>query len=96
VENDNLTLVVENHKINYDRTNHKLAPVDDKLGMTEYQYRKFLSTFGYSMSELRRWMNSEVLNVGYHFPYNTDQIDTRFSFKEDVMYVFLEFEEDVV
>jgi len=63
------------------------------MDMSDYEYRKFLSTFGFSMNELKKWLNQDVFGDGQAFPYKMDQLDTRFAFREDRLHIFLEFEE---
>lgn len=94
VENDVMDLFIDSHKINFDRRyGASLKPKDDKMGMSDYEYRKFLSTFGFTMNELKKWLNELVLAGGVAFPYKMDQLDTRFAFREDRLHIFLEFEE---
>ena len=89
-----MDLFIDSHKINFDRRyGNKLTPKDDQLGMSDYEYRKFLSTFGFSMNELKKWLNQSVLDGGVAFPYKMDQLATRFAFQEDRLHIFLEFEE---
>lgn len=94
VKDDVMDLFIDSHKINFDRRyGHKLVPKVDHLGMSEYEYRKFLSTFGFSMNELKKWLNKSILAGGVAFPYKMDQLDTKLAFYEDRMHIFLEFEE---
>lgn len=64
------------------------------MGMSDYEYRKFLSTFGFAMNEMKKWLNQSILAGGVAFPFKMDQLDTRFAFKEDRLHIFLEFEEN--
>lgn len=62
--------------------------------MSENQYREFLSTFGFTMNEIKKWFNDVVLIDGVDFPYSIDEIDSRIKFAEKTMHIFIEVEDN--
>lgn len=66
----------------------------DTLKTTENEYREFLSTFGYSLNQMKNYFNQVILPKGLHFPYSVDEIETDVKFKEGSMHVFLQIEQN--
>lgn len=66
----------------------------DSLKTTENEYREFLSTFGYSLNQMKNYFNQVILPKGLHFPYSVDEIETDVKFKEGSMHVFLQIEQN--
>ena len=69
-------------------------PVKDTLKTTENEYREFLSTFGYSLNQMKNYFNQVILPKGLHFPYSVDEIETDVKFKEGSMHVFMQMEQN--
>jgi len=64
------------------------------MDVTENEYREFLSTYGFTMNYIKKWMNDVYFRDGIPFPYNINEFKTSVSFKEKSMHVMLEVEED--
>jgi hypothetical protein len=60
--------------------------------LSENQYREFLSTFGFTMNEIKKWANDVILIDGVDFPYTIDEIYSKVKFTEKTMHVFIEVE----
>lgn len=74
---DVLYMSILSHKLDNDNKGAQQAyPVKDSIGITENEYREFLSTFGYYLNKQKDWLNDHVLNNGrgVHLPMGTDEI----------------------
>jgi len=69
-------------------------PIRNSMGMTEADYREFVSTFGFTLNYLKKWLNDVVLRNGIVFPYNTHEFDTSLKFAEKSMHIIIEVEDD--
>ena len=66
----------------------------NNMDLTENDYREFLSTFGFTMNYLKKWLNDVYFRDGLFFPYNVSEFKTRVGFKEKSMHIMLEVEDD--
>jgi len=92
-EEDILYMRILSHKLD---NNSKYAqtsmPAKDNIGVTENEYREFLSQFGFYMNKQKAFLNDKVLNNGngIHLPMGTDEIKVNLTFKDKSMHIFLE------
>ena len=63
------------------------------MELTENEYREFLSTYGFCMNFIKKWMNDVYLREGIYFPYNVEEFYTTVFFKEKSMHIMLEVED---
>ena len=65
----------------------------NSMKLTSNEYREFLSTFGFTMNFMKKWMNDVYLREGIYFPYGVDEFYTTVFFKEMSMHIMLEVED---
>lgn len=93
-EHDIVYIKLLNHKLDIDsKFGQRSQPVMNNMDMSENDYREFLSTFGFTMNYLKKWLNDVYFREGLFFPYNISEFDTRLSFKEKSMHIMLEVED---
>ena len=88
-ENDVVFVRVLNNKIDSRNNERKNLPVRNKMDMTTNEYREFLSTFGFTMNYMKKWLNEVIFRDGIKFPYKPDQLLTTLAFLEGSMHVML-------
>lgn len=94
-EDDILFIKILNLKLDIDsRFGQRSAPIRDGMDLTENEYREFLSTYGFAMNFIKKWMNDVYLREGIFFPYGVDEFYTTVFFKEKSMHVMLEVEDN--
>jgi hypothetical protein len=49
--------------------NRKL-PIRNSMNMSSNDYREFISTFGFTLNWMKKWLNEVVWANGLTFPYN--------------------------
>jgi hypothetical protein len=76
------------------RFGQRSAPVRDGMDLTENEYREFLSTYGFAMNWVKKWMNDVYLRNGILFPWGMDEFYTSVYFQEQSMHIMLEVEDD--
>jgi hypothetical protein len=60
IKDDLMFIHLLNHKLNVDsKFGVKSSPIRNTLDITENEYREFLSTFGFSMNFMKKWLNDE-------------------------------------
>lgn len=65
-------------------------PVRNSMSLTENEYREFLSTFGFSMNYLKKYLNDVVFREGVLFPYNMEELYTAVDFNEGQMHILFD------
>lgn len=94
-ENDIMYIKLLNHKLDIDsKFGQRSQPIMNNMELTENEYREFLSTFGFTMNYIKKWLNDVYFRDGIFFPYNVSEFDTRVSFKEKSMHIMLEIEDN--
>jgi len=89
-------LNILNHKLDLNnKYSQTEAPVKNTMMVTENEYREFLQSLGFTLNEMKKWMNDVILLDGVKFPYALDEIKTEVKFVEGSMHVFLEIEKNV-
>jgi hypothetical protein len=63
-ENDVVFVKVLNNKIDSRNNVRKNLPVRNTMDMTTNEYREFLSTFGFTMNYMKKWLNEVVFRDG--------------------------------
>ena len=92
-ENDVVFVTFLNHKLDSDaKYGHRTLPLRNSMQMTEVEYREFLSSWGFTMTYLKKWVNEDVLVNGIQFPYTMEEFYTTLKFKEKSMHLMLEVE----
>lgn len=70
-DDDVVYLTLLEHKLDVDaHFESQTAPKNTTLDITTGEYREFLSSFGFYMNYLRKYMNNVVFKNGIKFPYN--------------------------
>jgi len=77
--NDIVTINILNNKIDAQAHTRKAA-LRNSMKMNDNDYREFLSTFGFTLNYMKKWLNDVVLRNGIQFPYNTKEFDTELKF----------------
>jgi len=67
-------------KLDIDPTYGKPKPTRTSLDLDQRDYRKFLSTFGLSLMEVKTLLNDVVMIDGVTFPFSVDEIFTTVDF----------------
>jgi len=58
----------------------KRMPVRNNMDMGEGDYREFLSSYGFFLSDFKKWLNNDYLSWGIKFPYNPKEFYTTVTF----------------
>lgn len=96
VTDDIMYLNILNHKLDLNnKFSQTTAPVKNTMSVTENEYREYLQALGFTLNEMKKWMNDVILLDGIKFPYSIDEVKTEVKFQEGSMHVFLEVEKDV-
>jgi len=94
-EDDVMDIRILNNKLSTDSNiSHRQMPRRESMGMTEGDYAEFVSTFGFMLNHLKRWLNDDVFSKGWPFPFSMDEFATSVTFKEKSFHMMLEVEED--
>jgi|APSaa5957512535_1039671.scaffolds.fasta_scaffold331075_1 hypothetical protein len=70
----------------------KSMAVRNSMKMTRNEYREFLSTFGFTMNFMKKWMNDVTLRGGVNLPFSMEELYTTVDFQEKSAHIFLEVE----
>jgi len=93
-EHDVMYIKLLNHKLDLDnKFGQRSQPIKNGMELTENEYREYLSTLGFTMNYLKKWLNDVYFRDGLFFPYNISEFDTRVAFKEKSMHIMLEVED---
>lgn len=94
-DDDILMMNILNLKLDITHKNGlKSMPSKNSMNMTKEDYKEFISTFGFWLNALKKWLNEEMLREGVFFPYGVDEFYTRLNFKEKQMHIMLEVEKE--
>jgi hypothetical protein len=47
-------------------------PIRNSMNMNSNDYREFVSTFGFTMNWMKKWLNEVVWANGMYFPYSPE------------------------
>ena len=95
MKDDVMFIKLLNHKLDVDgRKGQKSQPIRNNMDMSENEYREFLSTYGFTLNYIKKWLNDVYLREGIPFPYNISEFKTELSFKEKSMHIMLEVEDE--
>lgn len=82
-EDDILFINLLNLKLDIDsRFGQRSAPIRDGMELTENEYREFLSTYGFALNYMKKWLNDVHFREGIHFPFNPEEFYTTLNFQE--------------
>ena len=77
IENDIAFINIQNNKLDMSKISSiKSKPMRDVMKMTKNEYREFLSTFGFTMNFMKKWMNDVTLRNGVYLPFKMNEILT--------------------
>jgi hypothetical protein len=93
VDNDVAFITILNNKLDLPKKNTKEEPIRNSMKLTNNEYREFLSTFGFTMNFMKKWMNDVTLRGGVKLPYNMEEIYTSVDFSTKAAHIFLEVED---
>lgn len=89
-------LNILNHKLDL---NNKFAqttsPEKNTIDVTENEYREFLQSLGFTLNEMKKWLNDVILLDGIKFPYKLDEIKSEIKFQQGSMHWFMELEDNL-
>lgn len=89
-DDDIVYITLKENKLDVDSQGHATAPKFTQLDITEAEYREFVSSFGFYMNYLKKYLNNVYFKNGLKFPYNPDEIYTTVDFKPQSMHIFLD------
>jgi hypothetical protein len=82
-KDDILFIKILNLKHDIDgRFGQRSKPIRDGMNLTENEYREFLSTYGFAMNFIKKWMNDVYLREGIVFPWGIDEFYTSVYYNE--------------
>lgn len=93
LENDVAFIEIVNNKLDLSKNRVKSAPVRNSMKMTKNEYREFLSTLGFNMNFMKKWMNDVTLRGGVNMPFTMNEIYTTVDFQPKSAHIFMEVEE---
>jgi len=62
------------------------------MQLTSNEYREFISSFGFYMNYMKKWLNNVYFKNGLTFPYNPQELYTTLEFQEKQLHVMIEVE----
>jgi hypothetical protein len=86
-------VTILNNKLDFSKVKGKTAPIRNSMKITKNEYRQFLTTFGFTMNFMKKWMNDVTLRGGVALPYSMDEIYTTIDFQTKSAHIFLEVED---
>jgi hypothetical protein len=82
-ENDQIKIDILNMKPDPTGAHMKRqAPVRNSMKMSHTDYREFISTFGFTMNWMKKFLNQVEWADGLSFPYDTTEINSTIQFQE--------------
>jgi hypothetical protein len=76
-ENDIMFIKLLNHKLDIDnKFGQRSQPIRNSMELTENEYREFLSTYGFTLDYIKKFLNDVYFRNGVFFPYNVSEFDT--------------------
>ena len=86
---------IVNLKLDIDKKFSKAKPTRTSLDLDKRDYKKFLTTFGLTLMEVKTLLNDVVMIDGVAFPFSVDEIFTTVGFfdKDNSMHIFMEIED---
>lgn len=74
-------LNILNHKLDLNnKFSQTSQPVKNTMSITENEYREYLQALGFTLNEMKKWMNDVILLDGIKFPYSVEEIKTEVKF----------------
>lgn len=87
--NDIVYIKVLNNKI--DNKNHRSKkPMRGEMILSPVEYREFISTFGFTMNYMKKWLNQVVFRQGLKFPFRMEELETQLKFQEQSMHILID------
>ena len=93
IDNDVAFITILNNKLDLPKKSGKTEPIRNSMKMSKNEYREFLSTFGFTMNFMKKWMNDVTLRGGVMLPYSMEEIYTSVDFSTKAAHIFLEVED---
>ena len=59
------------------------------MDMSASEYREFLSTFGFTMNYMKKWLNQVFFRPGLKAPFTIDELETEVKFADGTMHLLL-------
>ena len=92
-ENDIMFINLLSHKLDLSsKFGTKSSAIEDEIGLSENEYREFLSTFSLSLDWMKDWLNENYFKAGVYFPWNISEFKTKIFYGEGTMHIMLEVE----
>ena len=76
----------------HEKYGQKTTPHDNKLNMSENDYRSFLTDFSLSLNFIKKHYNDVILRRGIPFPYDVPEFITTVAFYPKAAYFLFETE----
>lgn len=74
-------LNILNHKLDLNgKFAQTVSPEKNTIDVTENEYREFLQSLGFTLNEMKKWLNDVILLDGIKFPYKLDEIKSEIKF----------------
>lgn len=84
-------LNILNHKLDLNnKFAQTISPEKNTINVTENEYREFLQSLGFTLNEMKKWLNDVILLDGIKFPYKLDEIKSEIKFQPGSMHWFME------
>jgi len=94
-DDDILYITLQVHQLVLDdHFDNRALPIRNNMGLSENEYREFLSSLTFTMVDQMRWLNDVLLTDGVEFPYGIDEIYSTVEFEAKSMHIFIEVEDD--
>jgi len=93
IDNDVAFITILNNKLDLPKKSSKTEPIRNSMKMSKNEYREFLSTFGFTMNFMKKWMNDVTLRGGVKLPYTMEEVYTSIDFSTKAAHIFLEVED---
>lgn len=92
-EDDNVYVTLLKNKLFIDNQfGQSTEPKRNGMQLTSNEYREFISSFGFYMNYMKKWMNNVYFKNGLTFPYNPQELYTTLEFQEKQLHVMIEVE----
>ena len=80
-ENDIMFINLLSHKLDLSsKFGQKSSAMRNEMGLSENEYREFLSTFSLSLNWMKDWLNDNYFKSGIYFPWNISEFKTKINY----------------
>uniref|UniRef100_A0A7S3CRX8 Uncharacterized protein n=1 Tax=Strombidium rassoulzadegani TaxID=1082188 RepID=A0A7S3CRX8_9SPIT len=92
--NDILFPYIEELKLDINQKyGQRSQPIRNDMKLSENEYKEFISTLGFTLNYVKKWLNDVHFRDGVKFPYGMNEFDSTVSFLPKQMHIMIEVEE---